>query len=347
MIKIKYLSVFAVIVILVVLQGCSDDGAGTSPTRSHKRKEIKLSYSHPANYLSEIHTAAWVFQKYIEDHSDTLVVKLYPANILGQERDIYEGIQLGGGGASCVISGTAILNNFNPKIGILDLPYLWEDYEHVHRVLDGEVGDILADGLGKRGFKVLAWMDSWGYRNIVTSKKEVKNADDLRGLKIRTIATSNYIEAINAMGSNATPMSFGEVYSALQTGVLDGFEHTVSVVDSNKYYEVADYIAITRHLFGPLVFVYSQAQWDELDQAEQGLVLAAAEFARDVQRGLAPVREKEAIEHLKQKKMTINEIDTTVFQRKAETIQDDFARANDVTELLKSIRALKTDSVVD
>lgn len=304
-----------------------------------QKKEIKLSHSHQADFASEIHTAAWIFQKWVHDNSDTLEVKIYAANALGEEREVYEGMQLGSG-ATCVISGTAILNNFTEKIGVLDLPFLWKGYDHVHAVLDGEAGDMLAAELDEAGFKVLAWMDSWGYRNVVTSEVEVTKPEDLKGLKIRTIQTPIYVAALNAMGANATPMAFGEVYTAMQTGVLDGFEHGAAVVKAQKLYEVSKYIALTRHLFGPLVFAYSMPEWEKLTDEEKQVVMDAAIMARDVQRGLAPIREAEAFDFLRDKGMVINDIDTSTFRENAVEIQNEIAAERDATDLLEIIRSV-------
>jgi tripartite ATP-independent transporter DctP family solute receptor len=310
-----------------------------SPTWAQKRL-IKLSHSHQADFASEIHTAAWIFQKWVHDNSDTLEVKIYAANALGEERAVYEGIQLGSG-ASCVISGTAILNNFNQRIGVLDLPFMWKGYDHAHSVLDGKAGDILAKELEGTGLKLLAWMDSWGYRNVVTSKKEVKKPEDLKGLKIRTIQTPTYVAALNAMGANATPMAFGEVYTAMQTGVLDGYEHGSAVTKSQKFYEVAKYTALTQHLFGPLVFVYSKKEWDKLTDKERSVIMEGALMARDIQRGLAPIREAEAFDFLKSKGMVIHAIDTSTFRKNAVAIQDKIAKERGATDLLQIIRATK------
>ncbi len=312
--------------------------AVSSPVFAEK-KVIKLSHSHQADFASEIHTAAWIFQQWVNENSDTLEVKIYAANALGEEREAYEGMQLGSG-ATCVISGTAILNNFTQKIGVLDLPFLWKGYDHVHAVLDGETGAMLAGELEKAGFKVLAWMDSWGYRNVVTSKKEVKTPEDIKGLKLRTIQTPIYVAALNAMGANATPMAFGEVYTAIQIGVLDGFEHGAAVVKAQKMYEVTKYIAMTRHLFGPLVFVYSKAEWEKLSDEEKDVVLQAAVMARDVQRGLAPIREAEAFQFLKDKGMVIHEVDTSTFRENAVAIQNEIAEERGVSDLLELIRSV-------
>jgi tripartite ATP-independent transporter DctP family solute receptor len=311
----------------------------TSPASAAK-KVIKLSHSHQADFASEIHTAAWIFQKWIEDNSDTLEVKIYAANALGEERAVYEGIQLGSG-ASAVISGTAILNNFSKRTAVLDLPFMWKSYDHAHHVLDGKVGEILAKELDQSGFQVLAWMDSWGFRNVVTGKKDVKVPADLKGLKIRTIQTPTYVAALNAMGANATPMAFGEVYTAMQTGVLDGFEHGSAVIKAQKFYEVAKYVSLTQHLFGPLVFVYSKKEWAGLTDKEKGVIMDGARMARDVQRSLGPLREAEAFEFLKTKGMVINNIDTSGFRKNAVAVQDNLAKERGAMDLLEIIR--KTD----
>ncbi len=307
------------------------------PADGIKKKVIKLSHSHQADFSSELQMAAWLFQQWVNDHSETLEVKIYASNTLGQERDIYEGMQLGGG-ASCAISGTAILNNFNKKIGVLDLPFLWGGYDHVHTVLDGEVGKTIAADLEKQGFIVLAWMDSWGFRNIVTADKDVKSPEELQGLKIRTIQTPIYIAALNSMGINATPMAFGEVYTSIQTGVLDGFEHNASTILANKYYEVSKYIVRTKHIFGPVTFIYSKAEWDDLTDDEKNVIREGARLAQDIERALAPIREAEAFEQLIKKGMKINDIDRDEFEKIAQNIQDKLAQECGATDLLKMIR---------
>lgn len=314
---------------------CNKTGSGAESPLT----VIKFTHCHQADFSSELHTSAWQFQQYVNDASETLRVKLYPSSALGQEREIYEGMQLGGG-ATCIVSGTAILNNFIRSISILDLPFLWRDYDHVHRVLDGEVGDFFSVELEREGFKLLAWLDSWGYRNVVTANRKVTSPDDLRGLKIRTIETPIYIAALDAMGVNATPMAFGEIYTSLQTGVLDGFEHNASAILANKYYEVAKHIVLTRHLFGPVVLVYSKADWDRLDEAEQTLVQEAAFATRDIERALAPIRERESLQKLEEHGMTLTEIDTSSFHDAAIDLQDRIASEFGMTELLEQIRSL-------
>jgi tripartite ATP-independent transporter DctP family solute receptor len=318
---------------VIAFSALTDAGAQT-------KKQVKISHATAADVGNDNHMVAWIIAHYINDNSDTLEARVYPANQLGEERAVIEGMQLGGG-ATIHIGGTAIHNNFNKRMGVLDLPFLWRDYDYYHHVIDGKVGQVLAAEHEKLGLKVLGWQDSWGYRNVVTTKKEVKTAEDLKGLKIRTIQTPTYVAALNAMGANATPMAFGEVYTALQTGVIDGFEHASAVVYTGKYYEVTKYVALTGHLFGPTVTVISKKEWDGYTDKERAVVAAAAKLAQDVNRSLSVQRDRESLDKLREKGMIINAIDKTPFIKAAGPLQDQLAKTLGAEDLLKIIRETK------
>lgn len=304
------------------------------------KKQVKLSHATAADLGNDNHMVAWVMKNYINEYSDTLDARIYAANALGEERAVVEGMQLGGG-ATCHIGGSAIHNNFVKRMGVLDLPFMWRGYDHAHKVLDGQVGQSLAKEYEGRGIKVLGWQDSWGYRNVVTTKKEVKSAADLKGLKIRTIPTPTYVAALNAMGASATPMAFGEVYTALQTGVLDGFEHAPPVVLTGKYFEVAKYVTLTGHLFGPTVTACSMKEWQGFTDKEREVLVAAAKVAQDVNRNLSAQRDGEALEALKAKGMIVNAIDKAPMIAAASPVQDDLAKQIGAEDLLKIIRETK------
>jgi TRAP-type transport system periplasmic protein len=304
------------------------------------KKQVKISHATAADVANDNHMVAFIIASYINSNSDTLEARIYPANQLGEERAVVEAMQLGAG-ATMHIGGTAIHNNFNKRMGVLDLPFMWINYDHAHHVLDGKVGETLAAEHEKLGLKVLGWQDSWGYRNVVTTKKEIKKPEDLKGLKIRTIQTPTYVAALNAMGASATPMAFGEVYTSLQTGVLDGFEHASAVIYTGKYYEVTKYITLTEHLFGPTVTVISKKEWDGYTDKEKEVVAAAARLAQDVNRSLSVQRAAEAMDKLKAKGMIVNPIDKTVFLKAAGPLQDQLAKTIGAEDLLKTIRETK------
>jgi len=322
--------------ILSIFHSCKTSNS-SSEDKGEEKTIIRISHSHPESFSTELHMTAWLFKQFVEELSDELEVKIYGSNALGQEREIYEAMQIGSG-ASCCISGTAILNNFIPQIGVLDLPYLWKDYQHVHEALDGEAGSQLVDIASGNGLKILAFLDSWGYRNVVTTKV-AESAGDLKGLKIRTIQARNYIETVNAMGMNATPMSFGEVYTGMQTGILDGFEHNATTIQSAKLYEVGKHLVKTQHLFGVVVFVFSQKKWDKLSAGQKEVVQKAATMAAQIERSLAPVKEKEAIDFLKSKGMQIHSIDTEAFLKKSIDLQNRLAEECEGLTILNTIRS--------
>jgi tripartite ATP-independent transporter DctP family solute receptor len=328
---------YCIIAMCVITTGCRERTKEPLDNDLEKRV-IRLSHSHPASFSSELHMTAWIFKNYIESQSESIEVRIYPGNALGQEREIYEAIQLGSG-ANCIISGTAILNNFIQAFSVLDLPYLWKNYDHVHQALDGQAGELLEQYAEPYGFKVLAWLDSWGYRHIVLGK-DISSIDDLTGLKIRTIQSNTYIKSINAMGMNATPMAFGEVYSAMQTGILDGFEHNATVIMANKFYEVSKQIVLSKHLFGTVVFIYSQEDWNRFTQDEQRLIQEAATMARDIQRSLAPIRESEALGFLEDHGMEIKTIDTGDLEERTFDLQNELAEKNNCLEVLELIREI-------
>ncbi|KQP18308.1 TRAP transporter substrate-binding protein [Pseudorhodoferax sp. Leaf267] len=304
----------------------------------------------PAKRLLRIHTAgpadlgvdntflATEFANMVNAASPSLEVKVFPNSQLGQSREVIEAMRLGSGAAGTT-GGAAEYASFVKRVGVLGLPFVWTSYEHALKVLDGPVGQQLSADMEKGGFKVLSWGVSWGYRNVITAKKEVKQAADLKGLKIRTIPTKVFVSAINAMGANATPMNFGEIYTSLQGGVLDGYEHTAATTLSFKLNEVSCCMAMTRHLMDPVVLALSMSEWRKLSAAEQAVVTKAADDAGRKVRALAAVREAESLAAVKKLGMKVNDIDIAPLQKAALKAQDDLAKDFGAEALLKQIRA--------
>jgi len=303
----------------------------------------------PAKKLVRIHTAgpsdlgvdttmlAHQFMTYVNANSDTVEVKVFPNSQLGQTREVIEAMRLGSG-ASGTTGGPAEYASFVKRIGVLGLPFLWKSYDHANAVLDGPVGKELDAEMEKAGFKVMSWAVSWGYRNVVTAKKEVTKAGDLKGLKIRTIPTKVFVSAINAMGANATPMNFGEIYTSLQSGVLDGYEHTAATTLSFKFNEVACCIAMTRHLMDPTMLVFSMAEWRKFSAAEQAVMMKGAQLAAEKVRSMAPVREAESLAAVKKLGMKVHDIDVVPLQKAALAAQDELAKEFGAESLLATIR---------
>ena len=310
------------------------------PAVAQEKKLLRIHTAGSDDIGTDPMMFAWVFAMYVNSFSDTVEVKVFPNSQLGQSRDVIEAMQLGSG-ASGTTGGAAEYASFVKRLGVLGLPFLWQNYDQIHDALDGEVGAALAADMEAAGFKLLAWGDSWGYRNVITAKKEVTTPEDLKGLKIRTIPTKVFVAAVNAMGANATPMDFGEIYTSLESGVLDGFEHVAATIVSFKFDEVACCVALTRHLFDPTMLVLSMQEWNKLDEKEQASVMAGAKVASDVVRSLAPLRERQGLEKVKELGLKVHEIDTTQMREAAVMVQDDLAKEFGAEDLLAEIRATK------
>jgi TRAP-type transport system periplasmic protein len=307
---------------------------------AQEKKVIRVNHAGADDIVGTEHQMfAWIFASYVNSKSPTLEVKLFPNSGLGQSRQVIEAMQLGSG-ASMHVGGMAEFANFcKAKCGVIGLPFIFTGYDHVQRVLDGPVGAELSQEMEAIGFKVLGYLYSWGYRNVVTAKKEIKTVADLKGLKIRTIPTPVFVGAVNAMGASATPMNFGEVYTSLQSGVLDGFEHTATTTASFKFYEIAKYYALTQHLIDPTVVAFSLAEWKKLDAREQAVVMEGAKLATDIARGMSPVRDVEGMAELQKRGMIITRPDMTEARKAAASVQQELAAKLKAEHLLKQILA--------
>jgi TRAP-type transport system periplasmic protein len=307
---------------------------------AQEKKVIRVNHAGADDIAGTEHQMfAWVFANYVNSKATTLDVKIFPNSGLGQSRQVIEAMQLGSG-ATMHVGGMAEFANFcKAKCGVIGLPFIFAGYDHVQRVLDGPVGAELSQEMETIGFKALGYLYSWGYRNVVTTKKEIKTVADLKGLKIRTIPTPVFVGAVNAMGASATPMNFGEVYTSMQSGVLDGYEHTATTTVSFKFYEIAKYYALTQHLIDPTVVAYSLPEWKKLDAKEQAVVLEGAKLATDIARAMSPVRDAEGMAELQKRGMTITRPDMTEARKAAAGFQQDMAVKLKAEHLLKQILA--------
>jgi tripartite ATP-independent transporter DctP family solute receptor len=312
-------------------------GAASADAQTAGKRLIRIHTAGPNDLGVDNTFLAQEFADYVNANAPSLEVKVFANSQLGQSREVIEAMRLGSGAAG-TSGGPAEYAAFVKRVGVLGLPFLWKSYDQASTVLSGEVGQELDKDMQKAGFKVLAWSVSWGYRNVVTARKEVTKASDLKGLKIRTIPTKVFVAAVNAMGANATPMNFGEIYTSLQSGVLDGYEHTAATTVSFKFNEVACCIAMTRHLMDPTVLVYSMAEWKKLNEGEQAVLVKGAQLAGEKVRSMAPAKEAESLEAVKKLGMKVHEIDVGPLQKAAMTAQDDLAKEFGAESLLAIIR---------
>jgi len=298
---------------------------------------LRLSHSMTAG-TTALHVFGEKFRALAEDGTAGAVkVRLFPSGTLGQEREVVQ--QLQEGLVDFMVSGAAIWGSVAPKLQVFDFPFLWSDWDHVHRVVDGRVGREAADYLeGTVRMRPLAWGDSFGFRQVITRSRDITEPGQLRGLKIRTIQSPIYVKAVELMGASPTPMAFGEVYTSLQTGVIDGYEHDASTTLHQRFYEVAGYMARTRHIAGVLGLWASTASLSRLPTDIRTALERAAVAAAADQRAMGAQEDSGAVAQLASRGMRIRDIDGAAFRPPAERLWDTEARALDVLPWLREIR---------
>jgi tripartite ATP-independent transporter DctP family solute receptor len=261
-----------------------------------------------------------------------------PAGQLGGERDMIEGLQIGS--LDVVITSTGPLGNFVPEVYVLDLPFLFRDYDHARAVLDGEIGDELLAKIGENELVGLAWTEN-GFRHVTNSQRAVNTPEDLEGLKLRTMENRVHMEAFGDMGAAPTPMAFPELFAALQQGVVDGQENPITVISASKFWEVQKYVSLTGHVYSPAVILASPFVYDGLTDEQKGWFQQAADASAAATRAEVNRLEDAGVALLRENGMeVITDIDKAPFAALAEPAYaiytDDYG-----TEMVDRIKAFQ------
>lgn len=270
----KYL-IFVLCFMMMFSATACNNGDSTEPANDSAVETVvlKLSQSTPAtNPVSEGLTN---FSEKVEEISGGNVkVDVYFDAQLGSEPASIEGLNLGTIEMTRV--ATANMASFVPELEVFNLPFMFKDNEHYWNVLNGEVGDFFKAKFEEKGFKLLTFYED-GSRNVYHHEKFIETAEDLKGVKIRTMTSSIIQKSFEAMGASPTPMNFGELYTALQQGVVDAGENNYSTIYTSKQYEVAPYITKTAHYRMPSVLIMSISSWNSLTSEQQAFVQEAAD----------------------------------------------------------------------
>jgi tripartite ATP-independent transporter DctP family solute receptor len=262
----------------------------------------------------------------------------HPASALGGERELIEAVQIGT--LDMVITSSGPLPNFVPETQVLDLPFLFRDYDHARGVLDGEIGQELLAKIDESGMKALAWTEN-GFRHITNSRRPVRTPQDLAGLKIRTMENPIHLRAFEALGAAPTPMSFAELFTALQQGVVDAQENPIVVISVSRFSEVQDHLTLSGHLYSPAIILMSQSLWDGLSEEEQGWFEEAARASVEVTRARVTELEETGVDALREAGMeVVTEIDRAAFEQAVQPAYDAYVQQFG-DELIERIRAFQ------
>ncbi len=242
---------------------------------------------------------------------------------VNDERASIEAVQLGTLDATNTSTGP--VSNFVPEVGIVDIPFLFRDYDHARRVLDGPIGQELLGKFTAKGLIGLAWTEN-GFRHLTNSRRAVVKPEDVRGLKVRTMQNPVHIQAFQSIGVQPTPMAFSELFTALQQGVVDGQENPIPVILSAKFSQVQKHLSLTGHVYSPAVLILSPKLWNALSDADKAAFREAAKIGAAAQRKKVNDDEASGIDQLRKEGVEVSKIDGAAFRNAMSPVFADFAK---------------------
>tara|TARA_R110002049_G_scaffold4179_6_gene29825 strand:- start:6661 stop:7635 length:975 start_codon:yes stop_codon:yes gene_type:complete len=300
-------------------------------------KVLYLGHTLPQTH--PVHKGMLEFQKALEKKSNgTLKVKIFPDGQLGSERELLELLQIGSVAATKVSAAT--LSNFVPEYNILGIPYLFRNKAHQFNVLEGPIGKSILEKGSKFWLRGLCYYDA-GSRSFYTSKKAIRTPEDLKGLKIRVQNNQMAINMVNSMGGDATPLSYGELYTAIQQGVVDGAENNPPSFVSSNHYEISKYYTLDEHSSVPDVLLIGTKYWEKLSKEEKAWVQEAANESAQAQKAFWRASVEESMKVVKDWGVEIIIPEKSLFAEKSKSVVEEFVKK--YPEMSKIVNEIKNN----
>jgi tripartite ATP-independent transporter DctP family solute receptor len=265
-------------------------------------------------------------------------IQIYPSEQLGTERQCLELLQIGSLDMTKVSAGS--LENFSPNIKVFGLPFLFRDREHSYSVLDSDIGSDLLSGTEKYWLKGLAYYDA-GARSFYTREKKIQNPNDLNGLKIRVMESKTAFDMVKILGGSPTPISYGELYTSLQQGVVDGAENNPPSFYLSKHYEVCKFYTLDEHTILPDVLLMSTHTWNSLSKQQKEWVNNSVKLSVIEQRKLWAKSEKESLEAVKEAGVEIIIPDKKLFIEQSKNIIESYKSNSELYNFIERIKESK------
>lgn len=298
---------------------------------------LRSAETHPDGYPT-VEAVRYMSSILERETNGRLKIQVFHSAQLGEEKDTIQQTQFG------VIDMNRInmapLNSIAPETGVPALPFLFRSVEHMHKVMDGPIGDEILKSLEPHGLIGLAFYDS-GARSFYNSRRPINGIEDMKGLKLRVIQSELFIDLVKALGANPTPMAYGEVYSAIQTGVVDGAENNWPSYESSRHFEVAKNYTLTEHSMSPEVLVVSKKSWDKLSATDQALMRKAAKESVAKMRELWQAREKKSEAAVLAGGAQVVRPDKAAFIKAAESVYAKHVTNPKLKDMVARIRAVE------
>ncbi len=298
---------------------------------------VKLGHGLDTNHPVH-HAMVFMQERVAEKSGGALRIDIYPSQQLGTERQLLELLQLGSLGMTKVAS--AVLEGFAPLYKVLSLPYLFRDEAHRFKVLEGDIGRELLLGGEQYWLRGLTYYDA-GSRSFYTKERPINTPDDLVGLKIRTLESATQVQMVKTLGGSATPISWGELYTALQQGVVDGAENNPPSFYTSRHYEVCKFYVLDEHTGIPDVLLISTIIWKTLSAQEQQWLTEAAWESAEYQKILWKEASEEALRAVQEAGVEVIYPDKTLFAEKVAPIYESYRTDSTIYALIQRIRAVE------
>ncbi len=261
-------------------------------------------------------------------------IELYPDGLLGDAAKMCDSIQMGTLELTAPPSSTVA--NYVPEMGMFDMPYLFTSYEQVDAVLDGEIGQALAEKISDKGMKLLAYWEV-GFRCLANNKRPVESVDDVAGLRLRVMSNVIQQELWLALGADPVPMSLSEAYIANQNGTIDGQDNPLHSLIANSTYEVCKYVSVTNHIYTPMPLLISPRAWDQMTTEDQNLFMECVKDATSYQRNLAREQTQKAEKALAEEyNITVSHPDLAGFESKMGAVYDNHPEFKEYIDQIKN-----------
>ena len=300
--------------------------------------KIILKAAHTANPDEPYHKGMLELKRVVEKETKGEVeIQIFPNGQLGSEKETIEGLKLGTVDITSVSNGN--LTNFVPELGIFDLPFLFRDRPHMYKAMDGSPGKILSKAMADKGFRILGFYEA-GIRHIMTTSKPINNIGDLQGLKIRTMGVKAHVASFNAFGAKATPMAYGELYGAMQQGVVDGAEAANTNYNSKKFYEVAPYWAQIGWTALVADLIMSEKTFKSLPTNVQKALLKGGLASAAAERKAYSDSDNSLMDSLIAKGVKVTKPDPKPFVAASKVVYDEFVKSSTSKSVLKSIQGM-------
>lgn len=299
--------------------------------------ELKLAHGLPTDH--PVHEAmVFMAQRASELSNGKLTIDIYPAEQLGSEQQCVELLQIGSLAITKV--SAAVMESFVEDYKVFGLPYIFRSKEHAYKVFDGEIGKDLLLSTTEKRLRGLCYYDA-GSRSFYTIAKPIEHPDDLAGMKIRVMNSVTAVGMVRALGGSATPISWGELYTALQSGVVDGAENNPPSLYTSRHYEVCKYYSLDEHTTIPDVLVISQVVWDKLSDQEKEWIQQAADESAVLQRKLWAESEEESMAEVQKAGVQINRPDKEPFIQKVQPFLETYKNNEIIYSYIKRIQAVE------